>query len=261
MRIEARCSACSRRYLLDEVFVGTVLPCPTCGSPDGLRVTAPERARRPPGGTTPAKPAAIRPRPRPHALPGPVPAARGPVAPQHPSSAPVTTATSPVARALDQAPFEAEEIVCPRCKLHFVPRRGAAASAHDSARRTVLVVEDMELFRDIARDALAPRFEVKTAADLAAARQHLAQGAVDVIVLDPTLDQGESGVDLLLDLPAKRCPIVIYTDQDESEIYGEAWERLRRLGADDLVVKGLNAGEALARKVCDLLGEPLTEDE
>jgi DNA-binding response OmpR family regulator len=149
-------------------------------------------------------------------------------------------------------------VVCPRCKLHFVPRRDAARTTE---RRTILVVEDMELFRDIARDALAPRFEVKTAVDLASARQHLAQGPVDLIVLDPRLDRGESGVDLLRDLPAKPCPIVIYTDQDESEIYGESWERLRRMGADDLVVKSLNAGESLVRKVRDLLGESWAEDE
>ncbi len=253
MRIEVRCAACSRRFLLDEVFVGTVLPCPTCGVADGLQVAA--RAPAPPPASRTPQPVAVAAEPIRRA---PVPAAPAVAAPKREASAAVRPAKPVMARAPEPASVETEEVVCPRCKLHFVPRRDATP---ETGRRTILVVEDMELFRDIAREALAPRFEVKTAGDLAAARAHLAQGPVDLIVLDPKLERGESGVDLLRDLPTKPCPILIYTDQDESEIYGESWERLRRLGADDLVVKGLNAGESLARKVRDLLGESWAEDE
>jgi len=230
MRIEARCKACARRYLLDPVFAGTVLPCPTCGAADGLQVKAPERPSVKPRAAAPADVASA------------------------------AKAAATVERVAAAAPTEIEKVVCPRCKLHFVPRRDAPAAAV-TGQRTVLVVEDMSVFRDIARSALTPRFVVKDAADLAGAREHLAQGPVDLIVLDPKLDHGESGIDLLRDLPPRHCPVVIYTDQNESEIYGESWERLRRLGADDLVVKGLHAGESLVRKVCELLGEQPAEDE
>ena len=62
-------------------------------------------------------------------------------------------------------------------------------------------------------------------------------------------------------LPAKPCPILIYTDEDESELYGESWEELQRLGADDILMKGMNAGEMLLRKTSGLLGLPWDEDE
>jgi CheY-like chemotaxis protein len=173
--------------------------------------------------------------------------------PEPPKAPPIPRPAPP------RAPTEIGEVVCPRCKLHFSPRADTAPDP-EAPRRTVLVVEDMAVFRDIACTALTPRFDVKAVDGLAAAREHLARSSVDLIVLDPKLDAGESGVDLLRDLPPRHCPVVIYTDQDESEIYGGSWEALKRLGADDLVVKGLNSGEALARKVCELLGEPMAED-
>ena len=43
--------------------------------------------------------------------------------------------------------------------------------------------------------------------------------------------------------------------------YGESWDELRSLGADDLVRKGMNVGESLRRKVSALLGERWDEDE
>jgi CheY-like chemotaxis protein len=240
MRVEVRCHACARRYLLDAVFAGSVLPCPTCGATDGLRVPAAKRAVEPArvDDTAPQMPVS-----RPSL-------AIDDTAPQRRVATPTPSAPEPVE----------QEVVCPRCKLHFSPGR-SEPSVDETVRRTVLVVDDQELFRDIAWDALAPRFEVKAAADLAGARAHLASGPVDLIVLDPKLEHGESGIELLRDLPGVHCPVVIYSDQDESEAYGESWERLRRLGADDLVVKGLHSGESLARKVRELLGERWTEDE
>ena len=234
MKIEVRCHACSRRYLLDAVFAGTVLPCPTCGAADGLRVPAAKRV----DDTAPQVPVS---RPS-QAIDDTAPRRR--VAPPLPSLP-------------DPAPAVEHEVVCPRCKLHFSPGRSEPA-VDETVRRTVLVVDDQELFRDIACGALTPRFEVKAAANLAGARAHLASGPVDLIVLDPKLDHGESGIELLRDLPGVHCPVVIFS---ESEAYGESWERLRRLGADDLVVKGLHSGESLARKVRELLGERWTEDE
>ena len=75
----------------------------------------------------------------------------------------------------------------------------------------------------------------KTAATSADARSILAQGGIDLLVLDLTLDGCNAGRDLLVELQPKPCPILIFTAQDESEMYGESWEDLKRLGADDLV--------------------------
>jgi hypothetical protein len=37
-------------------------------------------------------------------------------------------------------------------------------------------------------------------------------------------------------------------------MYGEEWDELRRLGADDILIKGINVAESLQRKVGLLLG-------
>jgi hypothetical protein len=39
-------------------------------------------------------------------------------------------------------------------------------------------------------------------------------------------------------------------------MYGETWEKLQDLGADDVVLKGMNVGESIVRKVDSLLGGP-----
>jgi hypothetical protein len=44
------------------------------------------------------------------------------------------------------------------------------------------------------------------------------------------------------------------TAQDESEIRGERWAELQRLGVDDVLRKGMQMGEALGRKVAERLG-------
>ena len=59
----------------------------------------------------------------------------------------------------------------------------------------------------------------------------------------------------------KPCPILIYTAQDESELYGEKWEKLQDLGADDLVIKGMQVAESLARKASSLLGLPMDDED
>ena len=144
--------------------------------------------------------------------------------------------------------------VCPRCNLHFTI--GTAPAVVDSERRrTVLIVEDLEYFRELARSALDARYDVETASSAQEARTVLARGGVDLLVLDLTLDGGEEeGRSLLRDLMPKPCPILIYTAKDESEMYGDSWGELQNLGADDIVIKGMNVGESLVRKVSTLLG-------
>lgn len=228
MKFEVHCTSCDTEYVMDEAFAGTALPCPACGAEDGLHVP-------------PVKPVPQSPVPR---------------------STPEPPRPMPLAAPQDSTkPAESEEVVCPRCKLHFVPRRATADAAAEITRYTVLVVEDMDYFREIATEALSSNFEVKEAATLAEARAHLAAGDINLMVLDLTLGGGETGIDLLRSLPAKPCPILIYTDQDESEMYSESWEELQRLGADDILMKGMNAGELLNRKASGLLGLPWDEDE
>jgi len=215
MNLEVACRYCNSAFLLDDSFAGAVLPCPSCGSPDGL--------------------------------------ARPPAAP-----APAVAAVAPRAVVAASTASE-EEVVCPRCKLHFVPRRTTVAR-DTSARPVVLVVEDMDYFRQVAADALSSRFEVRQASTVAEARAQLGQ-RIDLLLLDLTLDGGDHGKDLLRSLPRKPCPILIYTDQDESGMYGSSWEGLQRLGVDDVVMKGMNAGDLILRKVCGLLGLPWDADD
>jgi DNA-binding response OmpR family regulator len=118
----------------------------------------------------------------------------------------------------------------------------------------ILVVEDMEYFQEIAKDALGELYEVKTADSTAEALRILRQGDVDLLVLDLTLEHTEDGLGLLTQLQPKPCPILIFTAEDEADMYGDRWEELQRYGADDLVMKGMNVGEMLFKKVGDLLG-------
>jgi len=250
---EVQCRRCGMSYVVDAASAGTSLPCPSCGAPDALAVPAAPRrsaivdapapgkpghptARSRPVGPAPARPAAPPPRPR-------VAAAR---------------VSEPPPATVDRS-AEQEEVVCPRCKLHFIPRR-TAGDLTEGGRPVVLVVEDLDYFRQVAAEALGSRFEVRQASSVDEAREHLAAGGIDLLLLDPTLDGGDHGIGLLRSLPGKPFPILICSDQDESSMY-DTWEEWQRLGADDIVMKGMNVGETLVRKVSGLLALPWDEDE
>lgn len=145
-----------------------------------------------------------------------------------------------------------KQVICPRCGLHFAAEGGKAAG-EGSARPRVLVLEDMEFFQEVARNALDPTCEVVLARTLDEARRALAGGGIDLLMLDLALGDGEDGRQLLAELTVKPCPILIFTAFDEADLYGEAWEELRAAGADDVVIKGIQMGESLARKVATLL--------
>jgi DNA-binding response OmpR family regulator len=118
----------------------------------------------------------------------------------------------------------------------------------------------MDYFIEIARDALAARYQLKVAKTLAEARALLVQGGIDLLLLDLTLENGEDGLRLLREPPGKICPVLLFTAQDESEMYGDGWAKLLAMGVDDVVIKGMNMDEALSRKVAEMLGEPLPQD-
>lgn len=157
-----------------------------------------------------------------------------------------------------EAPQPANEVCCPRCSFHFVP--DAKAKVSGAGRPTLLVVEDMEYFIEIAKDALAARYELKVARSLDEARTLLVRGGIDLLLLDVTLERGEDGLRLLREPPGKTCPVLLFTAQDESEMYGDGWAKLKAMGVDDVVMKGVNMHEALSRKVAEMLGEPLPQD-
>jgi CheY-like chemotaxis protein len=197
--------------------------------------------------------------------------AEAPVAAEPPSGVAEARPAGPTAQASSAEPAAAaaaprpdqewmyEQVVCPRCQLHFHPRPRPVERHVE--RKTILVVDDLAYFRQIAKDALQPTFDVKTAATSAEAREIMARGGIDLLVLDLTLDGCNAGRDFLAELKPKPCPILIFTAQDESEMYGENWERLERLGADDLVIKGMRVAESLTRKASTLLGFSVDDEE
>ena len=234
MKVEVCCPDCDGGYLVDAEALEAGLPCPGCGRPlDG----------GPSDGTDPVT----------QEVGVDLPAARAAAtAEAGAATAPLVTVETVVATAA--APRAASEVVCPRCNLHFKPRANKQARARATTDRpTVLIVEDLVYFREIAAEALENEYEVKAVATKDGARAILDRGGVDLILLDLTLDGGDGGLDLLRELSSKPCPILIYTAQDESEMYGESWDQLRDLGADDIVLKGMNVGDELTRKVGSLL--------
>lgn len=237
MGIELRCASCGLGFVAEDLE-NAEMPCPGCGSSLGSATSpTPEHPKQtaPPPGRPPRK-VAVR------AAPATTVATAAPPSP-------------PKAAVIEATP----EVVCPRCSLHFTPRTAKQTKPH-SERRTVLVVEDMDYFRGIARDALEPQYVVVEAETVQDAMATLLAGEIDLILLDLTLGGGESGARLLDELPFKPCPILIFTAEDESVMYGEQWDRLQELGADDLVIKGMNVGESILRKVGALLGDGEMDD-
>lgn len=169
------------------------------------------------------------------------------------------SATPPTApRRPAPEPERASEVCCARCKLHFVP--DVQSQPGTLGRPTVLIVEDMDYFVELAREALGGRYELKIAKRLSEARALLSQGGIDLMLLDITLERGEDGLRLLQEPPGKICPVLLFTAQDESEMYGEGWDKLQTLGVDGVVLKGMNMTETLSRKVAEALGEPIPQD-
>jgi CheY-like chemotaxis protein len=227
MKSEIRCDQCNTTWHVDPSTACGEMLCPVCLTRIRIEASTTAAAGKPATGPAPARPARGR------------------------SAAGTAAVAIP------------DEVVCPRCRLHFSPhsKRSRPDPATTRQRKTVLVVEDQKYFREVAADALRAAFDVRTAATSQEARAALGAGGIDALVLDLTLDGDDSGRQLLMTLRPKPCPIVIFTAEDESQMYRGSWEELARLGADELVIKGMNVGESLLRKVAALLGTPLEELE
>ena len=79
---------------------------------------------------------------------------------------------------------------------------------------------------------------------------------IDLFLLDLSLDDDVDGREVLREMDGKPCPILIFTARDEEDMYGPAWDELRALGADDMLIKGMNVADDLLLKVQQLLPEP-----
>ncbi len=126
----------------------------------------------------------------------------------------------------------------------------------------ILVVEDEAAIREMVRFTLSRSgFELVEAADAAAAHQRLAEGGIDLVLLDWMLP-GASGLDLLAQLkrdPATaRLPVIMLTARAES---GDKVAGLEG-GADDYVTKPFSPAELTARirAVLRRAGEALPDD-
>ena len=294
MKVEVRCPDCDRPWYVDQSATGEML-CPSCMTRIPLEGSATVRPVDEPASTTdmpaadnvhvdsppvaeaePTRPVSDSPvieatPPDTSAAPvaeeeprsfeaQPVPAGPAPAKARVTGSALEAATDAAASRASKSTPARTcEQVVCPRCNLHFeLPHRPRERTVE---RKTILVVDDLAYFCQIAKDALEPTFGVKTAATSAEARDLIAAGGIDLLVLDLTLDGCNAGREFLAEMRPKPCPILIFTAQDESEMYGENWENLKRLGADDLVIKGMRVAESLARKASLLLGVPVDDED
>jgi CheY-like chemotaxis protein len=111
----------------------------------------------------------------------------------------------------------------------------------------VLVVEGAEFFLHLATDVLGRRYEALGVRTVAEARHVLATRQIDVVLTDLHLADGDAR-DVLRSLP-RPLPVVVLSGRDETHLFGDAWDELKRLGARDVVQKGLNMEDALAQKV------------
>ncbi len=229
--LKVACPSCGTSYTVDSGKIpdkGGRLTCPSCGKqwsvfkPDGsVEATRPAKSFAPKGSQ--------------------------PVAP-----APVRVPSQPVALVALSA-----RVTCPKCSHEFVPGQPPAgpraAPSPSTERKTILLVEDQDYFSQLARDALGPKYRTLSVSSKDEALKLIQSDPPQLMILDLSLASGQDGRDLLRAIPGKRFPILIFTARDETDLYGEPWQELRALGADGIVLKTINAGEELKKKVNDLL--------
>jgi DNA-binding response OmpR family regulator len=145
-------------------------------------------------------------------------------------------------------------VSCPKCGHTFVPETKAPPAPSRTGKRIILLVEDQKYFTEVTREALGSEYRTVSVATKDEALKVMATELPSLLILDLSLARGQDGRDLLKAIPNKAFPILIFTARDETELYGDAWEELKKLGADDIVHKGMNVGDELRRKVALLLG-------
>ena len=115
--------------------------------------------------------------------------------------------------------------------------------------RTILLVDDESAARYGTGRALEKQYNVIEAGSAAAAREALAAGAPDLILLDLVMP-GEDGLSFLrwLRENGHEVPVLVVSALDTAKTAVEALQN----GAADYIVKGFDIGE-LRRRVANLL--------
>ncbi len=146
-------------------------------------------------------------------------------------------------------------VACPACGHQFQPGGATGAAPPGPARPTVLVAEDTAYFRELVKETLGDRYRTILVSSKADALAALRREKVDLLLLDLSLDDDVDGREVLREMGSKPCPILIFTARDEEDMYGDVWTELKRLGADDMLIKGMNVEENLLLKIEHLLPE------
>jgi len=231
------CPGCNNQYLVDERKItakGVSMTCRECGKQ--WRVGAPTPAL----GIPPASEAS------------------------EPTAAKKTGATAFEAspRVGDSSSALRAPVNCPKCGHFFVPQAQGPTlvrqAPHKETRPVsrVLLVEDQKYFAELTREALGDDCETTVTANLSAARNLIAAGGYDLVILDLSLEDGQDGTQVLQATRTLGVPVLIFTARDETELYSGVWEQLKAAGATDILIKGMNVGDELKQKVQSLLKTP-----
>jgi CheY-like chemotaxis protein len=147
-------------------------------------------------------------------------------------------------------PLTSGEALCPNCGHSFRPE---AVQFAPRGRQRILVAEDHDFFLQMAQDALSKKYETVSVKTAEAAQREIERCHPDLLVLDLMLADGDRGLDILRAFRDRKFPVLVYTSRDEEQVYGKLWNTLKELGVNDILIKGMNVGDELRRKVESLL--------
>jgi len=215
MKISIECPGCGARYQLDESRLTEQMRLSCAKCGKQWTVRASSSPERAAG--TPAEP------PRP---------------------APPTTPTPPAAA-------QSDNVLCPECGHRF----GYEPSVDAGRRRRILIAEDQDYFSSLTKEAIGDGYDTVFVRTPTAALKEIARHRPDLLILDLILEGGD-GKEVLEKRTDRSFPVLVFTSKDEQEMFGrKQWDQLQALGADDILIKGINVGDDLQRKVEVLLGE------
>ncbi len=138
-------------------------------------------------------------------------------------------------------------VQCPQCGHPFEFSPPEDKNEDDANRKTILLVKDEAFFSNFVKEILKKRYRVLSASTIDEAYDILASQTVDLILLD--LDLGNGDGRELLRKTKKKCPAIVFSSHDKLETNKKIWNELRRLGADDVIYKGVNLEEELLSKI------------
>lgn len=146
-----------------------------------------------------------------------------------------------------------ETVTCPHCSgtIRLMELLGGR-----TAKPSILLVDDKAFFRDYAREILGDGYDYISAASTTEALARIEEEDPDLIILDLSLENGpRDGHHILANRSKRDVPVLVLTGERNFDIHSEDWSELEKLGARDIVEKGINIRETLALKVRHLLGK------